>query len=97
MTEILDAMTKPDSNGTPALPKRSGPNGMLPSTWLSRTLRLEYIDGFGAGVETSGSTSTQPARSCMWREPGGCFAGSGSSGASWSRTEGGGGIGYGTL
>ena len=55
MTEILDVMTKPDSDGTPSLPKRSGPKGLLPSTWLSRTLKLEYVDGFGAGVETSGT------------------------------------------
>jgi hypothetical protein len=55
MTEILNAMTKPDSNGTPSLPKRTGPKGLLPSTWLSRTLKLEYVDGFGAGVETSGT------------------------------------------
>ena len=54
MTEILDAMTRPDVNGTPALPKRSGPKGMLPSTWLERTLKLEYVDGCGAGAETSG-------------------------------------------
>ena len=32
--EIIDAMTKPDSNGTPSLPKRAGPKGLLPSTWL---------------------------------------------------------------
>ena len=31
MTEILDAMTRPDTNGTPALPKRTGPKGLLPS------------------------------------------------------------------
>jgi len=54
MTEILDAMTRPDSNGTPSLPKRSAPKGLLPSTWLERTLKLEYVDGFGAGVEPSG-------------------------------------------
>jgi hypothetical protein len=48
MTEILEAMTRPDSNGTPSLPKRGGPKGLLPSTWLERTLRLEYVDGFGA-------------------------------------------------
>jgi hypothetical protein len=29
--EIIDAMTKPDSNGTPSLPKRSGPKGLLPN------------------------------------------------------------------
>jgi hypothetical protein len=54
MTEILDAMTKPDSNGTPALPKRSGPKGLLPSTWLERTLKVSYSDAYGMGVEASG-------------------------------------------
>jgi hypothetical protein len=54
MTEILEAMTRPDSNGTPSLPKRGGPKGLLPSTWLERTLRLEYVDGFGAGAYASG-------------------------------------------
>ena len=54
MTEILEAMTKPESNGTPALPKRSGPKGMLPSTWLERTLKVVYTDCYGMGVEASG-------------------------------------------
>jgi hypothetical protein len=36
-------MTAPDKNGAPALPKRVGPKGLLPSTWLSRALRLEYV------------------------------------------------------
>jgi hypothetical protein len=54
LTEILDVITKPDSNGTPALPKRSGPKGLLPTTWLERTLKLEYMDGFGAGACASG-------------------------------------------
>jgi len=40
--EILDAMTRPE-NGTPALPKRSAPKGLLPSTWQERTLKLEYV------------------------------------------------------
>ena len=55
MTEILDAMTRPDVNGTPALPKRAGPKGLLPSTWLERTLRIEYTDCHGSGQETSGT------------------------------------------
>jgi hypothetical protein len=54
VTEILDAMTRPDAEGTPSLPKRGGPKGLLPSTWLSRTLKLEYVDSFGVGQETSG-------------------------------------------
>lgn len=55
MTEILEAMTKPDVNGTPSLPKRSGPKGLLPSTWLERTLKVAYVDVFRAGMETSGT------------------------------------------
>jgi hypothetical protein len=52
--EIVEAMTRPDVNGTPSLPKRAAAKGLLPSTWLERTLKLEYVDGFGAGVEASG-------------------------------------------
>jgi hypothetical protein len=53
--EIIDAMTRPDVNGTPSLPKRAGPKGLLPSTWLERRLKLEYVDCRGAGQETSGT------------------------------------------
>jgi hypothetical protein len=55
VTEILDAMTRPDSNGTPTLPKPTRPKSLLPSTWLERTLKVEYMDGFGSGVQTSGT------------------------------------------
>jgi hypothetical protein len=57
MTEILGnlAMTRPDVNGAPALPKRSAPKGLLPSTWLERTLQVSYVDADGAGVETRGT------------------------------------------
>ena len=55
MTEILDAMTRPDVNGTPALPKRAGPKGLLPSTWLERTLKVAYTDCYGGGQETCGT------------------------------------------
>jgi len=55
LTEILEAMTAPDVNGTPALPRRGGPKGLLPSTWLERTLKVAYLEAFGAGVETSGT------------------------------------------
>jgi len=54
MTEILEAMTRPDVNGTPSLPKRNGPRGLLPSTWVDRTVRAAYVDCRGAGQETSG-------------------------------------------
>jgi hypothetical protein len=55
LTEILEAMTRPDANGKPSLPRRSGPKGLLPSTWLERTLRVSYVDAHGAGVETRGT------------------------------------------
>jgi len=55
VTEILEAMTRPDANGTPALPKRGAPKGLLPSTWLERTLKVAYVDADGAGVETRGT------------------------------------------
>jgi hypothetical protein len=44
LTEIIQAMTRPDANGAPSLPKRGGPKGLLPSTWLDRTLKVEYTD-----------------------------------------------------
>jgi len=53
--EILEAMTRPDVNGTPALPKRTGPKGLLPGTWAERTLRVAYVDCHGAGRETTGT------------------------------------------
>lgn len=44
-----------DINGTPSLPRRSRPKGLLPSTWLERTLKVAYVDVTGHGVEASGT------------------------------------------
>jgi hypothetical protein len=55
LTEILEAMTAPTVDGQPSLPRRAAPKGLLPSTWLERTLKLEYVDAFGSGVQTSGT------------------------------------------
>ena len=44
----------PEANGTPALPRRGGHKGLLPSTWLQRTLRVQYVDAYGGGQESSG-------------------------------------------
>jgi hypothetical protein len=55
VTEIIQAMTRPDVNGTPSLPKRGSPKGLLPSTWLDRTLKVEYTDAAGAGRQTTGT------------------------------------------
>jgi len=57
VTEILEAMTAPTVDGerSSSLPRRGGPKGLLPSTWLERTLRVAYVDCHGTGVETSGT------------------------------------------
>jgi hypothetical protein len=55
VTEILEAMSRPETNGTPAPPRRGGPKGLLPSTWLERTLKVEYTDCYGSGQATSGT------------------------------------------
>jgi hypothetical protein len=49
----VEAMSKPHANGHIHV-KRVGPRGLLPSTWLDRTLRIEYTDCHGTGQETSG-------------------------------------------
>lgn len=57
MSEVESAapyMVAPTTDGRPALPKRAGPKGLLPSTWLNRHLRLEYVDARGMAVEASG-------------------------------------------
>jgi hypothetical protein len=64
LTEIIQAMTRPDSNGAPSLPKRGGPKDLLPSTWIERTLKVSYTDAYGAAQETSGTLlDLYPARS----------------------------------
>jgi hypothetical protein len=55
LTEILEAMTAPTADGQPSLPLRTGPKGLLPSTWLERTLKVAYTDCYGSGQETSGT------------------------------------------
>jgi hypothetical protein len=50
----LEAMSKPDANGQVHV-KRVGPRGLLPRTWLERTLRISYVDAHGTGTETSGT------------------------------------------
>ncbi len=52
--EFTTAMTTPAAYGEKPLPRRAGSRGMLPSTWLGRSVRLAYTDVHGGGVETSG-------------------------------------------
>ena len=55
MTEILDVFgSKPDANGQ-IHAKRAAPKSLLPSTWIARTLRVEYIGGDGAMRASSGT------------------------------------------
>ncbi len=46
-------MTTPAGYGEPALPKRNGTRGMLPSTWLDRELRVQYVAGDGYIMTTT--------------------------------------------
>jgi hypothetical protein len=48
-------MTAPNHNGTPALPKRAGTRSMVPTTWIARSLRVEYV---GAGGDAKETTAT---------------------------------------
>ena len=46
-------MTAPTTNGDKPLPRRGGGKGLMPSTWLDRTLRLEYTGATGEMREIS--------------------------------------------
>ncbi len=55
MSEDLGTyMTAPTTNGDRPLPRRVGTRSMLPSTWLSREIRIEYVGGDSAARETTG-------------------------------------------
>ena len=53
MTEILEAMTAPTANGEAPLPKRVGARTMLPGSWVSRSVKVAYVDAYGGGQETT--------------------------------------------
>ncbi len=48
-------MTTPTTNGDRPLPRRVGTRSMLPSTWISRSLRVEYVDASGRAATTTGT------------------------------------------
>ena len=48
------AATTPTTNGEAPLPRRAGTRGLLPSTWLTRSLRIEYTDAGGKAAVTDG-------------------------------------------
>ena len=43
LTEILEAMTRPGVNGSPALPKRAAPKGLLLVSW-DRLVLCELVE-----------------------------------------------------
>ncbi len=53
MTEAMDLYTVPKTNGDAPLPRRAGTRTMLPSTWISRGVRLEYVGAGGQLQQTS--------------------------------------------
>ncbi len=54
-TESANGMTRPAGYDETPLPRRNGPKGLLPSTWLNRSLRVDYIDASGLAVTASGT------------------------------------------
>ncbi len=55
MTDVVttNGMATPGAWGDAPLPKRGGPKGMLPSTWLTRSVRVEYTSGGDNGSATT--------------------------------------------
>jgi hypothetical protein len=51
--ETTAYMVAPTTNGDKPLPRRGGHKGLMPSTWLDRTLRIEYTGGGGEMREAS--------------------------------------------
>jgi hypothetical protein len=46
-------MTAPTTNGDSPLPKRAGARSMVRTTWIDRTIRLEYVGAAGDARETT--------------------------------------------
>ena len=53
MSEDRAIYTVPQSNGEAPLPKRNAPRGMLPAMWVSRSVRVAYVDAYGTGQEST--------------------------------------------
>ena len=50
MTEM---QTIPQTNGEAPLPKHQHPKGLLPVSWIGRTLGVAYVDCYGDGQEAT--------------------------------------------
>jgi hypothetical protein len=53
METSAEMMVAPDNNGRPTLPKQSATRSMVPTTWLARSLRVEYVGAAGDARETT--------------------------------------------
>ena len=53
MTEEMGVYMTAPTNGDKPLPKRAGVRTMVPTTWVDRTLRVEYVGAAGDARETS--------------------------------------------
>ena len=47
MTETADLYTIPKTNGEAPLPRKAGTRTMLPSSWISRAVKIEYVGAAG--------------------------------------------------
>jgi hypothetical protein len=47
VTEATDLYTVPKTNGEAPLPRRAGTRTMLPSSWISRAVKVEYVGAAG--------------------------------------------------
>ena len=54
MEETAQYMVAPTTNGDKPLPRRIGTRSMLPTTWISRELEIQYTSADGRGTTTRG-------------------------------------------
>jgi hypothetical protein len=53
VSEETALYTIPKTNGEAPLPRKAGTRTMLPASWISRTVKIEYIGAGGEMQETS--------------------------------------------
>ncbi len=53
MTDTADLCTVPKTNGDAPLPRKAGTRTMLPSSWISRAVKIEYVGAAGELQQTN--------------------------------------------
>jgi hypothetical protein len=53
VTEETALSTIPKTNGDAPLPRKTGTRTMLPSSWISRAVKIEYVGAAGELQETT--------------------------------------------